>query len=156
MGQSDSSTAQRHRVGSEFWLDHCFLGRALEQKGSLPEAIAQFQRGLALDPDQAENSAGLGHAYALSGKRAEAQKAIDQLTELSARSYIAPYNVAVIYAGVGAKDQAFTWLERAYADRSYLLALYLTTDARLDTLHSDPRFAELRRWIGLPALDRRG
>jgi hypothetical protein len=62
----------------------------------------------------------------------------------------------VIYAGLGEKDQAFTWLERAYADPSYLLALYLTTDARLDTLHSDPRFSELRRRIGLPALDRRG
>ena len=136
-----------------YWLDHCFLGRALEQKGRLPEAIAEFQRGLALDPDQAENWAGLGHAYALSGNRAEAQKTIDQLKELSAHSYIAPYNVAVIYAGLGEKDQAFTWLERAYADRSYLLAVYLTTDARLDTLHSDARFAELRRRIGLPALD---
>jgi serine/threonine protein kinase/tetratricopeptide (TPR) repeat protein len=139
-----------------YWLDHCFLGRALEQKGRLPEAIAEFQRGLALDPDQAENWAGLGHAYALSGNRAEAQKAIDQLKELSARSYIAPYNMAVIYAGLGEKDRAFSWLERAYADRSYLLALYLTTDARLDTLHSDPRFSELRRRIGLPALDLRG
>jgi hypothetical protein len=61
-----------------------------------------------------------------------------------------PYNVAIIYAGLGEKDQAFAWLERAYKDRSYYLPVYLTTDARLDDLHSDPRFISLRRRIGLP------
>ena len=57
----------------------------------------------------------------------------------------------VIYAGLGDKDQAFRWLNRAYEDRSYLLALYLPTDARLDGLHTDPRFGELRKRVGLPA-----
>jgi len=56
----------------------------------------------------------------------------------------------VIYVGLGEKDEAFAWLNRAYEERSYILAEYLTTDARLDTLHSDPRFAELVRRIGLP------
>ena len=138
-----------------YWLDYCFLGRAYEQKGKLPQAITEFQRGLALDPDQAESWAGLGHAYAVSGNKAEAQKVIHHLKELSAHSYIAPFNVAVIHAGLGEKDQAFTWLNRAYADRSYLLAIYLTSDPRLDSLHSDPRFTELRKRIGLPALDSR-
>jgi len=64
--------------------------------------------------------------------------------------YVAPYNVAVIYAGLGGKDQTFAWLERAYRDRGYYLPVYLTTDSRLDNLHSDPRFADLRRRIGLP------
>lgn len=72
---------------------------------------------------------------------------------MSDHSYIAPYNVAVIYAGLGEKDQAFTWLNRAYNDRSYILVEYLTTDARLDSLRSDPRFDELRRRTGLPALN---
>jgi tetratricopeptide (TPR) repeat protein len=137
-------------LDANYWFDHCFLGRAYEQKGRLPEAIAEFQRALELDNDQTEIWSGLGHAYALSGNRAEAQQVLDHLKELSAHSYLAPYNVAVIYAGLGEKDQAFTWLNRAYAERSYLLALYLTTDARLDSLHSDPRFAALRQRIGLP------
>ena len=124
-----------------YWFDHCFLGRAYEQKGKLPEAIAEFQRALELEKDNTEIWSGLGHAYALSGNRAEAQKVLDHLKELSAHSYVAPYNVAVIYAGLGEKDQAFAWLEQAYKERSYLLAVYLTTDARLDNLHSDPRFS---------------
>jgi serine/threonine protein kinase/tetratricopeptide (TPR) repeat protein len=134
-----------------YWFDHYFLGRAYEQKGRLPEAIASFQRGIALEGNT-EVWSSLGHAYAVSGKRDEAQKVIDHLKELSAHSYVAPYDFAIIYAGLGEKDEAFTWLNRAFDDRSYLLT-YLTVDERLDALHSDPRFDELRRRIGLPALD---
>jgi serine/threonine-protein kinase len=133
-----------------YWYAHDFLGRAYEQKGSLPEAIAEFQRAVELEKDNAENWSNLGHAYALSGKRAEAQKIIDQLKELSAHSYVAPYNLAAIYAGLGDKDQAFAWLDRAYADRSGFLAFYFRTDAHMDSLRSDPRFAELLRRVGLP------
>jgi Flp pilus assembly protein TadD len=116
----------------------------------LPEAIAEFQRTLELEKDNAENWANLGHAYALSEKKADALKIIDHLKELSASTYIAPYNVAAIYAGLGDKDQAFAWLDRAYSERSCMLALYLTNDARMDNLRSDPRFADLVRRIGLP------
>ena len=80
--------------------------------------------------------------YASAGKRADAQKVLEHLKELSAHAYVAPYNVAVIYAGLGDRGQAFAWLNRAYDERSYLLAVYLTTDARLDSLHADPRFVD--------------
>jgi hypothetical protein len=71
---------------------------------------------------------------------------------MSAQRYIAPYDVAVIYAGLGERDEAFAWLNRAYDARSYTLAVYLNTDSRLDNLRSDARFTDLRRRIGLPAL----
>jgi serine/threonine-protein kinase len=133
-----------------YWFDHCFLGRAYEHAGRLDEAIGEFQRGLALDREQAELWSGLGHAYAVSGQKAEAQQVIDDLIAGAATSYVAPYNLAVIYAGLGDKDQAFAWLNRAYDERSYFLAVYLPTDSRLDTLRNDPRFADLRRRIALP------
>ena len=115
----------------------------------MPEAIAEFQSALELDKNTEIWSA-LGHAYAVSGNRAEAQKVLDHLKGLSAHSYVSPYSSAVIYAGLGEKDQAFAWLERAYQERSYFMAVYLTTDARLDSLHADSRFVELRRRVGLP------
>ncbi|HLY60596.1 MAG TPA: protein kinase [Terriglobia bacterium] len=133
-----------------YWFDPCFLGRAYEQKGRLPEAIAEFQRAVELEKDNGETWSGLGHAYALAGNRTEAQKVLDQLKELSAHSYVAPYNFAVIYAGLGEKDRAFTLLHQAYSERSYYLAVYLTTDARLDSLRSDSRFADLWQRVGLP------
>jgi tetratricopeptide (TPR) repeat protein len=88
-----------------YWFDYCFLGRAYEQRGRLPEAIEAFQRELALEGNT-ELWSGLGHAYALPGKRAEAQKVLDHLKELSAHSYVAPYNVAVPCKFRGADGKA--------------------------------------------------
>jgi TolB-like protein/Tfp pilus assembly protein PilF len=133
-----------------YWFNHCYLGRTYEAKGKMVEAIAEFQRALALDNENTEIWSGLGHAYGLSGNRKEAEKVLDHLKELSARSYVAPYSIAIIYAGLGDKDQVFSWLDRAYAERSYFLAVYLTTDSRLNGLHADPRFAALKQRIGLP------
>ena len=132
-----------------YWFDHYFLGRAYEKKGRFPEAIAAFKQGIALG-GVTEVWSSLGHVYAVAGKRDDAQKVLDHLKELSVHEYVAPYNFAVIYAGLGDKDEAFVWLNRAYQERSYLLT-YLTVDERLDDLHSDPRFDELRRRVGLPA-----
>ena len=137
-------------IDPNFWFSHCFLGRAYEQKGKLPEAIVEFQRAVELEKDNAETWSGLGHAYALSGNRAEAQKILDHLKEVSAHSWVAPYNIAVIDAGLGHKDQVFALLDQAYKDRSYYLPTYLATDARMDSLRSDPRFGELHRRVGLP------
>ncbi len=135
-----------------FWFNHVFLARAYEQKGRLPEAIAEFQHALELEKVNAEIWSGLGHAYALSGNKSEVQKVLDHLKELSVHGYVAPYNVAIVYAGLGEKDQVFAWLGRAYSQRSYYMAEYLTTDSRLDGLRSDPRFADLLRRIGLSAV----
>jgi len=56
----------------------------------------------------------------------------------------------LIHAGLGDRDKAFEWLNHAYDARSYLMTIYLNTDARLDTLRADPRLEDLRRRIGLP------
>ncbi len=135
-----------------YWFDHYFLGRAYVQKGRFPDAIAALKQAISRD-GTTEVWSSLGHVYPVAGKREEAQKVIDHLKELSVHEYVAPYNFAVIYAGLGNKDEAFVWLNRAYQERSYLLT-YLTVDERLDNLHSDPRFDELRRQVGLPALKR--
>jgi len=132
-----------------YWFDYLFLGRAYEAKGRLPEAIETFRHGLGLEGNT-ELWAGLGHAYAISGNKVEAYKVLDHLQAISRQRYVAPYNVAIIYAGLGEKDEAFQWLNRAYDDRSYILPVYLNTDNRLDSLRSDPRFQELRRRIVLP------
>jgi tetratricopeptide (TPR) repeat protein len=136
-----------------YWFDYNFLGRAYEAKGRLTEAMETFQHGPKLEGNT-ELWAGLGHAFAVSGNKVEANKVLDKLKEISAQRYVAPYNVAVIYSGLSDsglsdKDEAFDWLNRAYNDRSYLLAVYLNTDSRLDNLRSDPRFQELRRKMKL-------
>ena len=136
-----------------YWFHHSYLGRAYEQKGMMPEAIAEFKLAFGLDNQQSENWAGLAHAYAVSGRKDEARKMLADLNGRSSEdNYVSAYSVAIIYAGLEGKDKTFEWLERAYSDRSYYLPVYLTTDARLDHLHSDKRFKDLVRRMGLPEL----
>ena len=73
---------------------------------------------------------------------------VSELIELSKRRYVSPYAVAVIYTGLGEKDMAFEWLERAYADRTARLSEL--PDPPFDDLRSDPRFQDLVRRVGLP------
>jgi len=68
---------------------------------------------------------------------------------MSKRRYISPYLFAVVYVGLGDKDQAFAWMEKAYQDRSFWL-IWLKVEPRFDSLRDDPRFVNLLRRIGLP------
>ncbi len=128
---------------------YLYLGWAYEQKGMLEEAIAEFQKGSRLSGDDPPMVSALGHAYAVSGGKDQAQKVIVELKQLSGRRYVAPFEIAVIYIGLGDKDQTFEWLEKAYQDHSPWL-IYLKVDPRFDSLHGDPRYRDLRQRMGLP------
>jgi tetratricopeptide (TPR) repeat protein len=132
---------------ASFWA-HAHLGMAYEQKGELDKAMAEFRRARELN-DIPWTRAYLGHAYALAGHRAEALKVVAGLKEDSKRLVVAPYDVALVYAGLGDKDQALAWLEKAYQARSWFMA-WVQVDPRLDGLRSDPRFQDLLRRMNFP------
>jgi len=127
---------------------HRRLGLAYLQKKMNAEALAEIQQSRALSGGNAEEIGYLGYAYAVTGKRAEAQKVLDELQEQSKRRYVSPWLIALIYTGLGNKDQAFIWLEKAYEDRSVNL-MYLKVEPILDPLRSDPRYADLMRRMNL-------
>ena len=77
---------------------------------------------------------------------------ITRLKASADTAYLSPYPVGVIYAGLGDRDQAFAWFERAFSDRSAQMPFYLATDNRMDPLRSDPRFVSLQQRIGLPTV----
>ena len=74
---------------------------------------------------------------------------IEELKAASKQSFVPALFVALVYAGLEDKDQAFTWLEKAYEERFNRLA-YLKVEALWDPLRSDPRFADLLRRVGIP------
>lgn len=123
------------------------LAYAYAQKGMYEEAISEFQKA-------GDNSGGspfladLGYAYAIAGKSAEAEKVLDELEGEAAKRYISPFDIAIFYTGLGEKDRAFGWLEKAYEDRNGTLA-WLKVDPKLDSLRSDPRFTNLLLRVGL-------
>lgn len=126
---------------------HWMLGQGYRQKGMHDKAIAEFQRAVQLSPDP-NHVADLGHAYAVAGRRAEAQKIVNELRELSKRRYFPPYFIALIYVGLDDKNQAFEWLEKAFAERSANLTV-LKAEPMFDPIRDDPRFQALLQRIGL-------
>jgi tetratricopeptide (TPR) repeat protein len=138
---------QTVKMDPNLWLAHIILGRTYEQKGQLAEAIAEYQKARQIDDSTVEILMDLGRVYGLSGKRAEAEKILAELQERSKRSYVAPFHFAMVYIGLGDKDPAFAWLEKAYEARSWYLT-WLKVAPEFDSLRSDPRFADLRRRVG--------
>ncbi len=130
-------------------LAHYNLGRAYEEKGMYAEAITVFRKGKALPGGVPGLTMALGHAYALSGNRGEAQKAMQELIDLSKQRYVPALYVAAIYAALGEKDQGFQWLNKAYNERSDYV-VYLRRDPMSDPGRSDPRFQDMMHRIGLP------
>jgi len=130
-------------------LTHWAIGNVYVEKGRYEEAIAEYQKAIPLSGDSPDEPASLACAYALSGKRREARVILDQLKEHSKQSYIPPTIIAFIYTGLGEKDQAFAWLDKAYDGRDSIL-VYLKSEPTYDGLRSDQRFAALLRRVGLP------
>ncbi|HVR27554.1 MAG TPA: tetratricopeptide repeat protein [Candidatus Polarisedimenticolia bacterium] len=121
---------------------HFRLGNIYEHQGQYDRAIAEYEKAVQLSAGDTYYEASLGHAYAMSGMVAEAEKSLQHLEEQSARRYVPPYGIALIYLGMGNKHHGLEWLERASADRSTSMA-YLRVDPTLNSLRSEPRFASL-------------
>jgi len=132
-----------------YYRAYLWLGKAYEQNKLYREAIETFQKGMTQAERHPQLLASLGHVYALSGERDKANKVLDELREMSKQRYVSPYLIAVVYVGLGDKDQAFAWLDKAYQDRTFLL-IWLKVEPLFDSLRDDPRFADLQRRVGLP------
>lgn len=124
-----------------------YLGLAYEHKGMYQKAITEFQKGVKVSGSPLMLAL-LGHAYAASGKIAEARQVLAELRDLEGRRYVSPYTVAAIYTGLGEKEQAFKWLEKAYDERDVWL-VNLKVDPVFSRLRSDRRFQDLLTRAGL-------
>ena len=71
------------------------------------------------------------------------------MTQLRERRYVSAYGIALVYVGLAEKDQAWTWLEKAYEERARELGEF-KPDPRLDGFRPDPRYQDLLRRLGLP------
>ncbi len=129
---------------------HYFLPAAYQQKGMYGEAIAEFKKAVSLTggSEWPLSKAGLGHVYAASGKKSEARTFLDELKHASEKEYVPANSIALIYAGLGEKDQAFAWLDKGYEQRDFRMQ-WLKIEPRWDSLRSDPRFQDLMRRVGL-------
>lgn len=124
------------------------LGRAYEQKGMAEEALAAYRSILAVVPDDPGLLALSAHAEAVSGKTALARSGVAHLEQMRTTKYVPAVYIALVYVGLGDKDKAFQWLDRAYDERCEYL-VYLPTEPLADPLRQDPRFARFISRLGL-------
>lgn len=125
------------------------MGPVLLLQGRNSDAIAALEKARDYSGGQQDKLAWLGYAYAVSGRRVDALKVLDQLQGLAeGRHYVSPLHVALVFNGLGEREQAITWLERAYQGRDEYL-VYLGVYPEFQNLHTDKRFQALERQIGL-------
>lgn len=149
-GQYDRAIArfqQLAELNPNNHVAHFFRGLAFSQKGLHEEAISEMRLTYAQNP-QPTYRAWLAYVIARGGQRAEALKTAQDLERLSATERISPVYIARIYIGLGDKEKAFAWLQKAYDERNDHL-LRLGVDPIYIPLRDDPRYAELMRGIGL-------
>jgi tetratricopeptide (TPR) repeat protein len=127
-----------------------FLASAYALKGMYEEAIAQADKVLSAQPaaEDLQILSFLGWVYAVSGRQEKARTLLNRMLELRTRRYVDAYLIGDVYAGLGEKDKAFEWLNRAYEEHAGQM-IFIKIDPWNKNLHSDPRYKELLKKMSL-------
>lgn len=135
-------------LDSTFWAVHASLGDFYARAGRFDEAIRAYQLALEREGERSNPRAGLARVLALAGREDEARRMLAELQADTARSGIFPPQVATVFLALGEVEGALAWLERSYEQRHPGLR-FIGGIAGFAPLEGDPRFADLRRRIGL-------
>ena len=135
---------------SDFGIAHLWLGRSYLEVGRLDESLAETASAEAKSPEWPVLVAGRGYTLGVMGRAGEARAVAEEMDDLSKRRFVTAYGTALVYAGLGEKEQALAWLEKAFAERSHWL-VWLRLDPRWKRLRGDPRFAALVERMNYPS-----
>lgn len=131
-----------------YWQAHYYLGLIHHLQGSHEDSIKEFQMATNFSGESPSALGMLGYAYASSGKKAKAREILTKLNELSKRRNVLPFNMAMVYFGLGQRDEAFKWMEKSYEEHDPSLVLIKLLPL-FEKVQSDPRFSEIVRGMGL-------
>jgi TolB-like protein/DNA-binding winged helix-turn-helix (wHTH) protein/Tfp pilus assembly protein PilF len=123
---------------------------AYVEKGMFAEALAGAENVRRVGGEGPWNWSTLAYVNGRAGRTAEAQHALEKLQKLNRHQELDQAGIAWAYIGMGDKDQAFDWLEKAYLQHSNTI-ITLKVEPGFDPLRSDPRFQDLLRRVGLAA-----
>ncbi len=127
---------------------HEDLGRAYEQMGRFEEAIRSLRKSISSAGVSHTGLSSLAHAYAVAGKRDEANRILQELQTVAKTRYVSAWDVALIHVGLGQLDEAFARLAEACDERSPALP-FIKSNPRLDPLRDDRRFRDLLKRVAL-------
>jgi TolB-like protein/DNA-binding winged helix-turn-helix (wHTH) protein/tetratricopeptide (TPR) repeat protein len=146
----DESIRQSQRtiaMNPQFAIAHYELGQAYAQKGMYEDAVAEFKQAISFSGHNGLFDSNLGYVYAISGRPGDARKIVSELQNRQDRDPSAYAYLALVNVGLGDRDVAFVWLNKAY-DARFNPSILLRP--AWDPLRTDPRFKDLLHRIGLP------
>jgi len=117
---------------------------AYVEKGLFADALASIEKEHRALGDKPWIWSALAYVYGRAGQPAQARRALDKLEQLSRRQQVDPAAILWAHVGIGNRDQAFAWLEKAYSQHSNVVTT-LKVEPGCDLLRSDPRFQDLLR-----------
>ena len=137
------------KENTTFAAAHSSLSLAYWGKHMYPQVIEEWKLFGQLSGDRTESefASALEQGFRAAGWNGALRKGIQ--VRLKQPGYSSPFDIATLYADLGDKDQAFGWLNTAYAEHDPQLQK-LRVHFLLDPLRSDPRFSELIRNVGVP------
>lgn len=150
-GRYDDAIAAAQKtleLDENVYLARLMLGRCYARKGMFDKAIAELERVSELQSANSEGTSLLAHTMAVSGKPAEARRLLGSMKQLSTSRYVPPYDIAIVYAGLGDREATLEWLEKAYQDRNHQISL-INSVPEFESVRADPRFIDILRRIGL-------
>ena len=134
-------------MAPDFYRARVLLGIAYGQKGSFSQAIEEFLRARMLE-QTTMLSGFLGYAYGMGGDEKKALKVLNELIKESKETYVSPYSMTLIYVGLGRRDEALEWVQRACVEYGHWRG-WLELTPELDSLRADPRFIKIVRQSSL-------
>jgi serine/threonine-protein kinase len=136
-------------LAPDFAIGRYRLGIALGYKNAYADAIRELKEGVAASGGSPDFIAELARIHAEAGQRQEAERLLQELLVPGEGRYVAPYTIATVHAALGQRERALEWLERAYAERPAPHLSFLKVERDVESLRTDPRFADLLRRVGL-------
>ncbi|MGH7325549.1 MAG: protein kinase domain-containing protein [Candidatus Rokuibacteriota bacterium] len=145
----DEAIAEYRRViemAPTYAVAYVFLAIALAHSSQFAEAVALLERAQAAVGPRPVIHMALGYTYGLEGRTEEASGIVEQLRARAAQEYVPAAFIALVYIALRRFDEAFEWLEKAFADHSILMTM-LQVDPLLDPVRGDARFEALVRKV---------
>ena len=127
---------------------HSELGYTYLQMGKVAEGAKEMEKAAEL-PDGDFFKASLGYGYAISGRREDALKIASEMQLARAKGMARPYDIAIIYAGLGESSKALDLLDQAYQEHSIVHLLLLSVEPAFANLRLEPRFKALLKRLNL-------
>jgi tetratricopeptide (TPR) repeat protein len=154
MGQRDLAVEKYRKIfeiDPNYPASHFNFSTTYLNTGKYDLWLEEWKKGatLAQDPEEMAIADQVAKIYAQSGFRAALVRNVELRKQLAARRYDDPANIGYLYALLDDKEQAFAWLEKAYADKSVALS-FIKANHAMDALRSDPRYLDLLKRMGLP------